>query len=100
MAVTVWIICLQKKLWCINICWGFYHRSKLLVLLSVDIDECELEGDDCHMYATCTDTIGSFECTCNSGFDGDGVNCTSMYANLKICCVKFNKLTITADCYL
>ena len=49
------------------------------------------------MYATCTDTIGSFDCTCNSGFEGNGVNCTSMYASLKICCVKFNKLTITAD---
>ena len=49
------------------------------------------------MYATCADTIGSFECTCNSGFEGDGVNCTSMYM-LKACCVKFKKhIAITAE---
>ena len=42
-----------------------------------DIDECELGIDNCHVNATCADVIGSFICTCNNGFDGDGVNCTS-----------------------
>ena len=32
------------------------------------------------MNATSTDTIGTYECTCNSGFEGDGVNCTSQDA--------------------
>ena len=87
----------------LKFCWGFY---RLLVFLSIDINECELEGDDCHMYATCNDTFGSFECTCNSGFEGDGVNCTSMYASLKICCAKFNKHidyycgVVCVSCYL
>ena len=44
---------------------------------SIDIDECELENANCSINANCTDTFGSFECTCNSGFEGDGVNCTS-----------------------
>jgi hypothetical protein len=26
--------------------------------------------------ATCTDTSGSFTCACNTGYEGDGVNCT------------------------
>ena len=98
MAVAVWIICLQNSYDVYILGWSFYHQSKLPVLLSIDINECELGGDECHMYATCTDTIGSFECFCNSGFEGDGVNCTSMYASLKICCVKFNTLTITESC--
>ena len=51
----------------------------LPLLLSIDINECELETDNCHVYANCTDAMGSFDCTCNSGFVGDGVNCTSMY---------------------
>ena len=42
-----------------------------------DIDECELGIHNCHVNATCTDAIGSFVCTCNNGFDGDGVDCTS-----------------------
>ena len=45
--------------------------------LRADIDECELDMDNCHMNATCADVIGSFECECNSGFEGNGVNCTS-----------------------
>ena len=43
----------------------------------LDFDECQEETDDCHVNATCTDTPGSFECTCSSGFTGNGVNCES-----------------------
>ena len=42
-----------------------------------DIDECELGIDNCHVNGTCADVIGSFLCTCNDGFDGNGVECTS-----------------------
>ena len=45
--------------------------------LHADIDECELGIDDCHVNATCADVVGGFLCTCNNGFDGNGVNCTS-----------------------
>ena len=40
-----------------------------------DINECELETYPCHFNASCTDTDGSFHCTCNEGFEGDGFNC-------------------------
>ena len=92
MAIAVWIICLQNNYDVyINFMLELLSPVKPIpLLLSIDINECELEGDDCHMYATCTDTFGSFECTCNSGFEGDGVNCTSMYMSLKIFCAKLN----------
>ena len=49
------------------------------VVTAVDVDECEVEGGEmlhnCSLLATCNNTIGSFECRCNEGFDGDGVDC-------------------------
>ena len=46
----------------------------------LDIPECGLELDNCHFNATCQDTSGSFQCTCNTGFQGNGVNCTGKSA--------------------
>ena len=43
-----------------------------------DINECELERDPCHFNASCTDTEGSFNCTCREGFEGNGFNCTGI----------------------
>ena len=46
--------------------------------LIVDIPECERGLDDCDSNATCTNTIGSYDCVCNTGFTGDGFNCTGI----------------------
>ena len=51
----------------------------LLISLYSDIDECALGLDNCHADASCGDAIGSFVCTCNPGYTGDGVTCTSEY---------------------
>ena len=45
-----------------------------------DINECSSTGEGlCHNHSICTDTEGSYECTCNNGFFGDGFNCTSEF---------------------
>ena len=41
-----------------------------------DIDECSNDTDVCSVNATCTNTVGSFECVCLPGFTGDGITCT------------------------
>ncbi|MBU1413823.1 DUF4215 domain-containing protein, partial [Myxococcota bacterium] len=43
-----------------------------------DDDECALNTDNCDLYATCTNLPGTFSCTCNPGFSGDGVNCADI----------------------
>ncbi len=44
----------------------------------VDIDECAQQTDNCDTNATCTNMMGSFTCTCNTGFEGNGVTCTDI----------------------
>ena len=40
-----------------------------------NIDECETGADDCSEWATCTDNDGGWDCACNSGYAGDGIQC-------------------------
>ena len=50
----------------------FYHCIFIL-----DINECTSGQDRCHGYASCRDTIGSYTCSCRSGYTGNGYSCTS-----------------------
>ena len=55
-----------------------------LVTTIADIGECDSEtlapdhssyAHNCHNDANCTNTKGSFYCTCHTGYSGDGVIC-------------------------
>lgn len=43
----------------------------------LDINECYTLANNCSLLAKCEDTVGGFNCTCRSGFSGDGYTCTS-----------------------
>ena len=47
----------------------------LCPLLPSDIDECVSGVHDCHRLASCTNTVGSYTCTCNHPLSGDGKTC-------------------------
>ena len=47
-------------------------------LISLD-DECAKHSDNCDTNAKCTDTIFSFSCECNDGYEGTGVNCEGTF---------------------
>ena len=40
-----------------------------------DVDECTSGLHSCHKFASCTNTIGSYSCSCQQHFNGDGKNC-------------------------
>ena len=45
----------------------------------IDIDECENdELNECDANALCTNTKGSYDCSCRDGYQGDGRTCTGM----------------------
>ena len=57
-------------------------------LFYTDIDECTVGPNNCSIYASCLDRPGSFDCVCNEGFSGDGVDCSSkwfFYFNTYFC---------------
>ena len=42
-----------------------------------DVDECLNGNHSCHENAICTNSDGSYDCHCISGFIGTGFNCSS-----------------------
>ena len=55
------------------------------LLFSSDIDECELDRDNCDRNAECSDTEGSFTCTCDPGYTGDGTTCSKPVIMYMLC---------------
>ena len=55
-----------------------------------DINECELDVDQCAINATCSNTEGSYECSCTTGFTGDGTLCCMWLINIeRLLCTSF-----------
>ena len=53
----------------------------LFFLTRIDIDECASGVNDCHGSALCTNTVGSFNCSCNNPYTGDGKTCNLVTGN-------------------
>ena len=46
-----------------------------LKLFFLDIDECSASSPVCDIKANCSNTRGSYDCTCKVGYTGDGKTC-------------------------
>ena len=55
------------------------EKYELNFFTPLDINECATDTHNCDVSATCSNTVGSFECTCDPGYSGDGTigNCLS-----------------------
>ena len=58
---------------------NYWDTFPQYILFHPDIDECTVETDDCSQI--CINTVGSFDCDCNTGFvlDSDGSTCNGEY---------------------
>ena len=53
-------------------------KFELFFLLSVDVDECAASSPVCDADALCSNSPGSYHCTCKAGYTGNGKTCTGM----------------------
>ena len=51
------------------------YLKHALITLSKDVDECSEDKHNCSPKAACQNTVGSFKCKCNDGYQGDGKTC-------------------------
>ena len=50
------------------------------------------------MNAECIDTDGSYNCTCNTGYEGDGNNCSSVFSKMSAYnCISFQLFALLSD---
>ena len=59
-----------------------------------DVNECSDSTHDCSEFAVCADIDGSYECSCNFGYTGNGTVCTSkiFVVYTYICCFFFKSM--------
>ena len=65
--------------------WNCSHENTLWSIMEVnlwfhfcftsDVDECSAAASVCDENANCTNTDGSYTCTCGQGYNGDGRTC-------------------------
>ena len=67
--------------------------SNFFCCFLLDKDECVL-GHDCHKNSTCTNSDGSYICSCEFGYTGDGRTCS----NINECAAKENVCHPNAVC--
>lgn len=53
-------------------------KKKLPFDFNIDVEECAAEVNDCDVNADCFNTDGSYNCTCKSGYSGNGTTCNGM----------------------
>ena len=75
LAPAIWIApTLLDRISAVSFKTSCYSAQKRLIFC-LDINEC-VRNNPCDTNAQCTNTDGSYTCSCNAGYTGDGTICT------------------------
>ena len=77
----------------------YYFIKEEFLTIIVDVNECTEETDNCDDDATCTNTNGSFVCTCHQGYSGNGVTCLGMFFYAILNFTKFTLFVCLIKCF-
>ena len=59
--------------------WRYYYllrkKDQWCLHFQIDKNECETNNGGCDINANCINIPGSFNCTCNVGYSGNGFDC-------------------------
>ena len=70
------------------------------IFICLDIDECSADPSLCHENADCSNSKGSYSCTCRIGFTGDGKTCQGIFlANFAYVCGGNTVVTLLHEDY-
>ena len=63
----------------------------LFMMINLDINECTSGTANCapSPTANCTNTIGSYTCACNNGYNGTGIVCSGLFLRFLQFCLFF-----------
>ena len=71
-----------------------------MALIFSDINECAKATHKCSANAVCNNTKGSYNCTCNSGYYGDGWNCQGRVCSWCWVILKLPQSNVTRDFHI
>ena len=84
------------------------HGDNVVLYFIADVDECADNTDSCvAMGSHCFNTIGSYECTCDLGYMGDGIICIGVFmvkhselsSNFNYRHIKYNNI-VYCSCFI
>lgn len=83
-----WGLCIWQGEWVMSSCytciklWLEYMCMTWAWIFPIDVDECATNNTSCAEDAQCNNTMGSYECYCKPGFEGNGFNCSGTVSSM------------------
>ena len=90
------VVFIRKKTYKLkrSIATSIWRRRLISIFIKIlDMNECSLNTHKCHENGYCNNTKGSYYCTCNAGYTGNGTACSGKRSQLLLILLDYNNNT-------